>query len=303
MTIGKRRASEPASSVRRLQKTLEQVPHPTSYFAGVTAPHLPVVDNLLIFRRMAGHKQLRRQSHQRYVLMVNLAPSASIMLDSVVFTLGRGHALLAFPFQTHLFQDWKHKAVDWLFMTFSLADAAALHPLRNQICQLNPRENGLLEEISRHYLASAKSEPDRYAALLKASWLLIRLLSHPPQRDRRGLMKRSRSVDELVHRVSEILFNSINEPPNLKAVAVKMGMSLSHLRQCFREATGTALGQYARHLRISQACQMLATTESSIADISERCGFTSLSSFSRAFKHSVGMPPATYRRETQDQKK
>ena len=53
--------------------------------------------------------------------------------------------------------------------------------------------------------------------------------------------------------------------------------------------------QYRTEAKIYKAKDYLAKEELSVADISDRLGFTEVSYFIKVFKNSVGMTPTKYR--------
>ena len=73
-------------------------------------------------------------------------------------------------------------------------------------------------------------------------------------------------------------------------------MSKYHLCRLFKEKVGLTIMQYVLKTRITLAKEMLVSSDSSVMAISESCGFSSISYFSRAFKSETGMTPLQYRR-------
>ncbi|MCB6603699.1 helix-turn-helix transcriptional regulator, partial [Erysipelatoclostridium ramosum] len=55
---------------------------------------------------------------------------------------------------------------------------------------------------------------------------------------------------------------------------------------------------YLIRLRVQQAKELLETTNYSIAQISDSCGFSSQSYFSQVFKKACGMTPNAYRKSS-----
>ena len=72
--------------------------------------------------------------------------------------------------------------------------------------------------------------------------------------------------------------------------------SPTHFRRVFHEIMGTSPLDYLNNLRISQACNLLQSTEHSILYISEAVGFHSLSSFNRSFSKITDVSPREYRK-------
>lgn len=75
--------------------------------------------------------------------------------------------------------------------------------------------------------------------------------------------------------------------------------SPTHFRRVFRDIMHASPLDYVNHTRISNACNLLQSTEDSILDISEAVGFHSVSSFNRCFIRIMQMSPREYRKTTQ----
>ncbi len=75
------------------------------------------------------------------------------------------------------------------------------------------------------------------------------------------------------------------------------GTSVRGLERAFDRDYGLSPRQYLRRLRMQTACQLLVSTRSTLAQISDRCGFSDQSHFNRDFKRMTGMTPRAYRRK------
>lgn len=74
------------------------------------------------------------------------------------------------------------------------------------------------------------------------------------------------------------------------------GYSPFHFSRMFARHVGIGPGQYLTALRIDRAKQLLLTQSESVIDVAATVGFDSLSSFSRRFRSTVGIPPGKLRR-------
>lgn len=77
-------------------------------------------------------------------------------------------------------------------------------------------------------------------------------------------------------------------------LAKKANMSEVHFRKLFAEKYNTTPKQYIIDVRMKKAKQMLRASNLAVTEIAYMCGFTSLYSFSRAFKDKTGKTPSEY---------
>jgi AraC-like DNA-binding protein len=93
----------------------------------------------------------------------------------------------------------------------------------------------------------------------------------------------------------DYLNNNYCEKITVPQAAAMVGMSKSHFMRFFKQATGMTFVDYLTHLRISKARQLLRDKNLTIAEISNRVGFTDQSYFDRRFKEHFGKSPREYR--------
>jgi AraC-like DNA-binding protein len=76
-----------------------------------------------------------------------------------------------------------------------------------------------------------------------------------------------------------------------------VGLSRSALHERFAGLIGVPPMQYLAQWRMQAAARLLLETRSTVASIAVEVGYDSEAAFARAFKRSVGKPPAAWRRE------
>ena len=79
----------------------------------------------------------------------------------------------------------------------------------------------------------------------------------------------------------------------IKALEAELGLRLF---ERFNRVVGIAPMAYLLAWRMALAKQLLRKKESSVADVAERVGYSSASTFSIAFARHVGQPPMRYAR-------
>jgi transcriptional regulator GlxA family with amidase domain len=88
----------------------------------------------------------------------------------------------------------------------------------------------------------------------------------------------------------------VDRPLPVSAIARRCGVSARTLETTFSAAIGETPGAYSLRLRLNAARRLVLDTAEPMADIAARTGFSSASTFSRAFAKAFGQPPARMRR-------
>jgi AraC-like DNA-binding protein len=102
--------------------------------------------------------------------------------------------------------------------------------------------------------------------------------------------------DPYVSRALALLHHDIARRWTVDDLGREVGLSRSALAQRFIHLIGVPPMHYLAHWRMQVAAQKLRGTRTSLGQVAETVGYDSEAAFSRAFKKSVGVAPATWRR-------
>lgn len=86
-----------------------------------------------------------------------------------------------------------------------------------------------------------------------------------------------------------------NPDLTLTLLAEEIGVNRTYLSNYINRNVGGSFYDYIATFRISEAKSLLAETNLSLSEITNKCGFSSQASFSRTFKNNVGVTPTEYR--------
>ena len=103
----------------------------------------------------------------------------------------------------------------------------------------------------------------------------------------------------IVSAAREFILKHYSKDITLGEIAWHVGKGEEHLARVFKRETGQSVFDYVREIRVNEAKTLLLNPAWSLTDISERCGFHSLSFFSRTFRQCSGMSPSNYRRHVE----
>ena len=103
--------------------------------------------------------------------------------------------------------------------------------------------------------------------------------------------------DPFVSRALALLHRHVAREWTVDDLGREVGLSRSALADRFTRLIGEPPMRYLARWRIQLAAHQLRTSDTSLARIAEQVGYESEAAFSRAFKRSFGVPPATWRRK------
>lgn len=106
---------------------------------------------------------------------------------------------------------------------------------------------------------------------------------------------RMEALDPELARAIRLMERTLDRPLSIAALALRAGQSQRKLEMRFARALGISPGNYYLRLRLQTAQRLVSDTQLSIREVALRCGFDSLSSFSRAFKRQYGASPMKLR--------
>lgn len=98
-----------------------------------------------------------------------------------------------------------------------------------------------------------------------------------------------------IERVIGYMRNYSSEPLELSRLATVAGISKFHFIRVFTAITGITPMSYLTSLRLEHAKRLLLGSMSSVTDICQEVGYSSIGSFSDTFTRMVGMPPSRFR--------
>jgi AraC-like DNA-binding protein len=102
--------------------------------------------------------------------------------------------------------------------------------------------------------------------------------------------------DRHVGKAIELMHADPAQPWTLEELGRQVALSRSALHERFVELVGQAPMQYLTNWRMQRGACLLREGDAKVANIALEVGYDSEAAFARAFKRSVGLPPAAWRR-------
>lgn len=278
------------------------LPEPGDYFVGLDWGGMVLPRNLLCFSRTKQSHEVggwggissvvgRYDQHARFVLLVLLEGSGRVGVETEVWGLQEGDAIVMFPHQVHYYLELPEDFC-WLFVTFDLEKESRgqLEGLRNRPRVLSAHGRGLLNKALASYQKAVSAE-EALQVSVNLGLVLGDLTTGTP-------VEKSNAEAGLISRSREFVFGHLDGDLSVNAIAEQMGCSGSYLRERFREEAGVSLGHFVRSVRLVRATHLLRETDEGVGTIAQLCGFGAFTTFSRAFSQVYGMSPSEYRKVT-----
>lgn len=103
-------------------------------------------------------------------------------------------------------------------------------------------------------------------------------------------------TDQFLSKLTSAILSDLASPElSAEYIADKLCLSPSSVNRKIKSITGMSTSAFITATKVSMAKKMLSTTDKSIGEISDLCGFEYQSYFTRIFKNQTGLTPVEYR--------
>ncbi|MFP4974448.1 AraC family transcriptional regulator [Paenibacillus sp. CN-4] len=108
--------------------------------------------------------------------------------------------------------------------------------------------------------------------------------------------KSSSRKEEIVLEIKEYVDSHLQDAQlSIEQVADNFSFSVSYIRQLFKEIMNMSLSEYILQERIERVKEKLVSSQLSVLEIADQCGFLSKGHFFSVFKKSTNLTPKQYR--------
>jgi AraC family transcriptional regulator len=151
-------------------------------------------------------------------------------------------------------------------------------------------------QIIAHRLMEHFRKPDQFSllviehAVIELTMLALKDVKSRPQSTLANLNH------ERVERAIAWYSEHMHSQPSLEQVASTIHISPSHMRKLFYEAMQASPKTVFIKMKLQRACDILATTSSTLDQVASQCGFLSTVDLCRVFKKFHSISPGAWRR-------
>lgn len=166
-------------------------------------------------------------------------------------------------------------------------------PLGNRLTRISPRNpEEFRRQFDRLYRAHTEKGP---AYIHEVKYLFYKLVWMIEQEAAQADQSQAeRAINNAIKQIHE----SFMKPDfSMDRLASSAHMSQTYFRRCFRKVTGVSPKRYTKDLRLQMATDLLCSGYYTVAEIADRCGFSSAYYFSAFMKKETGKSPSEWMRE------
>ncbi len=244
-------------------------------------------------QRTFNHKKMHY--HNGFEIGVCLEGEGLFLVKNKVYPFRKGCVTFISSSQPHIAQSpnefpsrWKYLTIDWE----KLFGQKEIQVNRNVIW--NEEMARLVEIIYAEAERHDESSVAVITHLLNALILKFLRCEGEAELDEAPAAK---VIDPKIYASIKYILNHYGERLSVKDLAAESNYSVNYFRKLFTEQTGVTPLNYITNIRLRMAAILLRSSDRTIVDVAEACGFNSLSSFNRCFRDQYGTTPAQWRKQ------
>ena len=256
--------------------------------------------------RLIGTKETRIPLHFQidyFELTIITSGSGTIITNGVESQVKTGDIYLSLPFETHQIQSSKETPIAFDFFTFKTSNPEYTEKLEQISYYLRDPENRIFIDQKINFLISnaileIENENDYSKKILEnifnqvIMYLIRETLSG--RMNSKDDTHKSRA-DILCIKIMNYIDTHVSSIKSLTELTSLTNYNYSYISSLFKQKTGITLNRYLQNKKLESAKFLLRNQNLKIIDIAEILNYSSLYSFSKAFKEKFGTSPKTYK--------
>ncbi len=244
-------------------------------------------------QRTSSHKKVHY--HNGFEIGVCLDGEGIFLVKNKVYAFSKGCVTFISSSQPHIAQSPNDYPSRWLYLTVDwdrLFSAKEPEVVQNVI-----RDDGMARLVELIYNEAQRRGESSVAIVTHLLNALILEFLRSENEGELGEPPSAKVIDPKIYASIKYIINHYREPLTVGDLAAESNYSLNYFRRLFTEQTGETPLNYITNIRLRMAAILLRSSERTVADVAESCGFSTLSTFNRCFRSKYGSSPAKWRKQ------
>lgn len=238
-----------------------------------------------------------------YELTIVTHGKGVVVTNDVEIPVKQGDIYLSFPCDFHAIRSDRNEPLRYDFFSFKTEDVSFSEELsRIMETHIRPDCRILKDDVIASLVSGAIAEldrDDRYTKeMIEASFtqILVRLLRAFSSGESEHARSNVTEAEALCYRLMNYIDTHIYTMTSLEELAEVTNYNYSYLSSLFHKTTSGMLTDYYRRRRLETARLLIDEGGLTMTEIASLLCYSSIYTFSRAFKDFYGVSPAQYKR-------
>ena len=224
-----------------------------------------------------------------------------VITNGISSPVKRGDIYLSLPRDIHEIHSSISAPMKYDFYSFYTENEEYASALDSATSYLSPEErvfsderiSALVCDAIMEFIESERFSDDLLYSIFKQIMIyIIRDIQRSEHKRSRG----ASAAESICYKIMNYIDTHVYTIRSLEEVAAALSYNYSYLSALFSSTTGNTLFSYYENKRLDIARELLSEGTQSVTDIADLLGYSSLYSFSRAFKEKFGESPKKYMR-------
>ena len=225
----------------------------------------------------------------------------TVSANNVTVPVKQGDIFISFPYDTHSIAADEHEGINYSFCAFFLKDEELLFEMEKLAMTYSRAPDRIIRSNTvSALLASAIAETGKERLQQKKyleaifTQMIIQII--------RAFNKQSPSAatpskrEELCYQVMDYINTHIYSISSLEEIAEQFSYDYTYISKIFTKTTSQSISEYYRFQRLEVARTLIHEDRLKMTEIAEKLRYSSIYSFSKAFKKQYGISPREYKR-------
>ena len=243
------------------------------------------------------------QAHNFYEIYYLLKGERNIFIEDKIFTLHENSIVIIPPFYMHKTEGGPYKRIN-IYLSDDLLDETERKFLSSCASflsfELDNSKKNMVLSLFRPFLSQTNKKDllkKKYSLSFAKTFLYIlqsstlKPLSSAPSTSKNNTNK------NLILDIVAYINTHFQENITLESLKNKFYISKNTLCKNFQQIMKCSVIEYCCAVRLNEAKHLLLTTDKSIEDVADLCGYSSANYFSLLFKSKTGLSPSNYRKK------
>ena len=244
------------------------------------------------------------QTHNFYEIYYLLKGERYFFIENQIFTLQENSIVIIPPFHMHKTEGGPYKRIN-VYISPDLLDENEKKFLDScssfSSFRLNPSDNKTALSLFRPFVSKTDAKDDflkkKYSLSFVKSFLYILQSSTLTPISSSSVTTQEDANKNIILDIVAYINTHFHENITLELIQNNFFISKNTLCKKFQQIMKCSVIEYCSAVRLNEAKHLLVTTEKSVEEIADLCGYSSANYFSLLFKSKTGIAPSYYRKK------